>query len=307
MKKNPTRFIELLTPWLAVLVLLSATSCDRNDLLKLSGRSRDTFMQTNAAQRQEILARNSAEALRQGRYDEVVISLKPDIVGAQTRQSLIAMHDLLTGQEPASIKVIGARKFQEGDAEITEIVLDYEFQSMAKAASGSIVPMPARWVFLTFGVRSSESAPDKIDRINAVASEQPIERINAFTFRNKGVSQYAAFTIGILLSAFTIYAAVICIRSRIGPVKWLWILLMLFTVNFASVNWSSGQWSFHNISFKIGVPPIPANLTLYSGYGPWNLTLGLPIGAIAFVLYKRLWLGRNVQVPATSPLDHLSN
>ncbi len=290
MKNNPNRLIKLLISGLAVLGSLFTTGCDRNDLLKLYGYSRDTFTQTNAAQRQESLARSTAELLRQGRYDEVVHTLQPRIVDAKTHQSLIAMHDILIDGVPGSIKIIDAQRFHDGDADISDIVLDYEFPSGAKATSSTDI-RPARWVFVTFEIRSRNAEPGLIERIDVVTSELPIEDINSFTFKNKGASQYAAFATGILLSAFTIYAAVICIRSKIGPQKWLWILFMLFTVTLASVNWTSGQWSFKTISFKVGMPPIPANLTFNSGYGPWNLTLGLPIGAIAFVLYRRFRRG----------------
>ena len=160
MKNNTNRFIELLILGLAVLVPLFTTGCDRNDLLKLYGSSRDTFMQTNTPQRQESFARHSAELLRQGRYDEVVHTLQPGVVGAKTHESLIAMHDILAEREPASIKVIDAQKSHDGDAEITDIVLDYEFPSVAKPTSGNTDLMPARWVFVTFEIRSRNAAPD---------------------------------------------------------------------------------------------------------------------------------------------------
>jgi hypothetical protein len=213
-------------------------------------------------------------------------------VGAETHQSLIAIHDILAVNKPASIKVIDAQQFRDGDAQITDIVLDYEYPPVPKATIRGTVLLPARWVFATFTIRSKSAVPDLIDGINVTPSDLPIETINAFTLENKGDSQYAALAIGILLWAFTIYAAVVCIRSRIGQRKWLWILSMLFTVTLASVNWTSGQWSFNNISFKIGVLPMPAYLICDSAYGPWNLTLGLPIGGIAFVLYRKFKLGR---------------
>lgn len=287
MEKNPIRLVEFLTLCLAALVSLFATGCDRNDLFRLYGSSRDSFMQAKTPRRQECFAKHTAELLRQGRYDEVVLTLQPGVVGADTHQSLVAMHDIFAEGEPASIKVIDAQKFHDGDAEITEIMLDYEFPSAANETSGSTGRIPARWVFVTFEIRSSNAASDLIDRINVVTSDLPIEDINGFTFENKGISQYAALATGISLWAFTIYSAVVCIRSKIGLQKWLWILFMLFTVTLASVNWTSGKWSFNRISFGFGVPPIPANLSFSSAYGPWSLTLGLPIGAIAFVLYRR--------------------
>jgi hypothetical protein len=290
-KKAPDT-IRFLTLSLAALALLLTTGCDRDDLLKRSGYDRVSLMESKTPPRQEALARQCAELLRRGRYDEVIHTLRPDLVGAETHQSFIAIHDILAVGEPVSIKVIDAQQYPDGDAQITNIVLDYEFPPFSKATIRGTVLLPARWVFATFTIRSTNAAPDLIDRINVAPSELPIETINAFTLENKGASQYAAFATGILLWAFTIYAAVVCIRSRIGPRKWLWILSMLFTLTLASVNWTSGHWSFNHISFKIGLPPMPANLFCDSAYGPWTLTLGLPIGGIAFVLYRRFKLGK---------------
>ena len=241
-------------------------------------------MRSNTPLRQESIAWHCADLLREGRYSDVIQLLQPGVVGAETRQSLTAIHDILTEREPVSVKVIDAQKFRgEGDVEITNIVLDYEFPSTVKKTSGDTELRPAKWVFVTFSIRSTE---DSITGIHALTSEQSIEAINAFTFKNKSVSQYAAFAAGILLNAFAIYAIALCVTAKIGPKKWLWILLMLFTFILVSVNWTTGDWSFDRASFGFELPPLPANLVC-SAYGPWNLKLGLPIAAIVFVLYRK--------------------
>ena len=251
-------------------------------------------MRSNTPLRQEGIAWRCADLLREGRYSDVIQLLQPGVVGAETRQSLTAIHDILTEREPVSVKVIDAQKFRgEGDVEITNIVLDYEFPSTVKKASTDTELLPAKWVFVTFSIRSTE---DSIAGIHAVTSEQPIEAINAFTFRNKGVSQYTAFAAGILLNAFAIYALILCVTAKIGPKKWLWILLMLFTFILVSVNWTTGDWSFDTVSFGFNLPPFPASL-ICSAYGPWNLKLGLPIAAIVFVLYRKKF-ERTASAPA---------
>ena len=53
MKNNPIRLIELLTLCLAVVVSLLTTGCDRDEILKLNGSSRESFMQEKTPQRQE--------------------------------------------------------------------------------------------------------------------------------------------------------------------------------------------------------------------------------------------------------------
>jgi len=251
-------------------------------------------MRSNTPVRQESIAWHCADLLREGRYSDVIQLLQPGVVGAETRQSLTAIHDTLTEREPVSVKVIDAQKFRgEGDVETTNIVLDYEFPSTVKKTSSDTELLPAKWVFVTFSIRSNE---DSIAGIQAVNSEQSIEVINAFTFKNKGVSQYTAFAAGILLNVFAIYAITLCLTAKIGPKKWLWILLMLFTFIFVSLNWTTGDWSFGAISFGFALPPFPANLVC-SAYGPCNLKLGLPIAAIVFVLY-RMKFERTASAPA---------
>lgn len=241
-------------------------------------------MRSNTPLREGSIAWHCADLLREGRYSEVIQLLQPGVAEAEARQSLTAIHDILTEREPVSIKVIDAQKFRgEGAVEITNIVLDYEFSSTVKKTGSDTELLPAKWVFVTFSIRSPE---DSITGIHALTSEESIEAINALTFRNKGVSQYTAFVAAILLNAFVIYAIALCVTAKIGPKKWLWILLMLFTLTFVSVNWTTGDWSFDAVSFGFKLPPLPANLVC-SAYGPWNLKLGLPIAAIVFVLYRK--------------------
>jgi hypothetical protein len=272
-----------LTLCLTGLAILLTTCCDRDDLLKLAGNNRAGLMRGNTPLRQESIAWHCSDLLREGRYSDVIQLLQPGVVGAETRQSLTAIHDILTEREPVSVKVIDAQKFRREGVEITNIVLDYEFPSAVKKTSSDTELLPAKWVFVTFSIRSTE---DSITGIHAVTSEQSIEAINAFTFKNKGVSQYTAFAAGILLNAFAVYAITLCVTAKIGLKKWLWIVLMLFTFILVSVNWTTGDWSFDTVSLGFKLPPLPANLVC-SAYGPWNLKLGLPIAAIVFVLYRK--------------------
>ncbi|HEX8924943.1 MAG TPA: hypothetical protein VF786_04085, partial [Terriglobales bacterium] len=196
-------------------------------------------MNRNTPQHEESVARRCVELLREGRIDAVQVMLQPGIVTVESsNQNLTAIHNVLAERQPATIKTIDAQKFRDGNAEITNIVFEYEFPPAAKATSGSTELLPAKWIFVTVSIRSTDTEPDQIVGINLVPSTMPIEGINAFTFANKGASQYTALAIAILLSALTIYAAVVCIRARIGAQKWIWLLLMLFTVSPVSVNWS---------------------------------------------------------------------
>ena len=53
-------------------------------------------MRSNTPLRQESIAWHCADLLREGRYSDVIQLLQPGVVGAETRQSLTAIHDILT-------------------------------------------------------------------------------------------------------------------------------------------------------------------------------------------------------------------
>src|ERR1019366_297198 len=122
--------------------------------------------------------------------------------------------------------------------------------------------------------------------IKVQVSSESVESINAFTLANRGLSQYAALLLALLLSAISVYAIVLCILAKIGRQRWIWLLLILINIGHASVNWTTGQWSFTPLSIHYGIPPTPANMSC-SAYGPWMVDLSLPLGALVFLAYLR--------------------
>ena len=96
MRKHPVRLFAFLTLCLTGLAILLTTCCDRDDLLKLAGNNRAGLMRSNTPLRQESIAWHCADLLREGRYSDVIQLLQPGVVGAETRQSLTAIHDILT-------------------------------------------------------------------------------------------------------------------------------------------------------------------------------------------------------------------
>ena len=114
------------------------------------------------------------------------------------------------------------------------------------------------------------------------------------TLAGKSGAQFAVMASAAVVVALTLYAFVLCIRTRNVKRKWLWILFILVGFGAVQANWTTGE-----IGFKL------LNIQLFSAgavaqsYSPWIITAALPLGAIIF-LFKRWQRGREWETPATN-------
>jgi hypothetical protein len=66
--------------------------------------------------------------------------------------------------------------------------------------------------------------------------------------------------------------------------KWLWVIFAMLGFTSLNLNWTTGQLSYE---FLTVIAP-PARAGTGSGfYTPWNVQIGLPLGAIVFWLRRR--------------------
>ncbi len=289
-------------PRAAVLVCLLLTGCDRDDLLKLSGLTRVTLQQKNTPQLEENLARRCDESIRQGRYEKLTGLLDPKILDPGLRDKLVAVTKAFPDYNPVSVKTIDSKRSNLGDATVTTIVLEYEFAPTIKTNSESTESIPGSWVFVDNVIQNVGGSPT-VTGIDVQPSSESVESINAFTLADRGISQYVALFLALLLSAFIVWVVVLCIRAKIGKQKWLWLLLIFAYVGHASVDWTTGHWSFTPLSIRYGVPPIPANMSC-SAYGPWMMDLSLPLGALVFLAFLRRQTARanvTTDLPVPNP------
>jgi hypothetical protein len=98
----------------------------------------------------------------------------------------------------------------------------------------------------------------------------------------KNALQYGVLTLAVGVAIFTLCVLVVCIRTKLKRRKWLWILFILFGFGKLSVNWATGQW---------GIQVLAAQLFSASTYadffGPWIISVSLPIGAMVFLRFRR--------------------
>jgi hypothetical protein len=105
--------------------------------------------------------------------------------------------------------------------------------------------------------------------------------VNRFTLSGRGAAQYTILALAVLAPLLSLYALVLCVRTKMRRTKWLWLVLVLMGIGKIVVNWTTGQVFFTPIAFQL--PPAGANAVLY---GPWQVYVSLPVGAIVFLALR---------------------
>ena len=100
----------------------------------------------------------------------------------------------------------------------------------------------------------------------------------------------------IFIPIFILFAVVQCIRTLMPRRKWLWIIFILVGVTEFQLNWTTGE-----IGFKLlNVSLLAAGFAKFSPVSPLILKVGVPLGAIIFLLERSRWLR---PPPANAPIS----
>ena len=271
-------------PLLSALIffLLSPlVGCDRESYFKLYGYTRDDLLYGTTPREDEAFALHSVDLLRQGRFDQVEDQLDPSIRNAQIRDGLTRMHDMFPSAQPASIKAVEAGTVRGRNGFTTNITLEYEFAPQIMPTSGRTELEPRSWLLAQVVILRSDGART-IRGLAVTPTSKSFEEMNEFTLADKGTSQYAGLSLALGVAGITLYALVLCIRSKIGKKKWIWLIPMLVGLLRVTVNWTTGHWTFTPLNVQI--PPV--NVAV-AAYGPWQIIICAPVGAITFLLYGR--------------------
>ncbi len=264
-----------------LLLIVSLSGCTRDTYLKLFGYDRASLLKKFTPQDDESLAIQYVDLLRQRRFDQIEERLDPSIKNAETRDALNGMWGIIPAGEPSSVKTVDSRVVYGKDGSTTSITLEYEFAPRATPTSGSTELVPRSW-FLAQVVVETRGGVKTISGFHVMPIPKSFEEANEFSLLDKGISQYAGLCLAVGVSVFTLYVFVLCIRTKTGRQKWLWLVPILIGVFRVTVNWTSGQWSFTPLAIQ--APPV---ITLCSPYGPCMIQITIPLGAIVFLLLRR--------------------
>ena len=237
-------------------------------LMCLAGCDRSSYLEKKAPE-DVASAKAHFELLRRGQYEQVENDLDPSVKSPDIHAKLAGIAVLIPVQNPQSIKTISLNTGCNGVGTCdTYIVLEYRY--------------PTERLLLNVVIKN-EGAESSIMGMHLRDVLESTIEANRFTFLGKGLSQYAVFLSAALVPLFTVYALVLCIReSRIGKRKWLWAVFIAMGVGQFGVNWTTGELGLYLLSAQVLSVGWHAEL-----YGPWVISVSLPLGAVFFLLYRR--------------------
>jgi hypothetical protein len=199
--------------------------------------------------------------LKQKKIDEVNAKIDKSIKNKDTRSALLNMANLIPKESEKSLKVVGA-DISPGYANIT---FEYEFEN--------------RWLLINVATQKTKD-DFSIIGINVNQIDNSLEIINKFTLLGKTFIHYVFLLLAIIFPLLTIYSLFVCAKSKMVK-KWKWILFILFGFSQLSINWTTGQ-----LYYKLFALQAFSGSAVAAPYGPFFVSISLPIGAILFLILK---------------------
>jgi hypothetical protein len=236
-------------------------------LLSLAGCSRDALLQKFASAEDQSAAKKYVDYLRAGQYAELEAVMDPGIKEPSLRATLEQMTRLIPDEEPSSVTLVGAETTVTPSGTIKNLTFEYQFAD--------------RWLLLNLATRRKDDA-FTIVGLHVYPRAQSLDEENRMTLTGKSPGQYLIFALAILLPSFSLYALILCIRTKMERRKWLWILFILFGVSKVAVNWATGEWQVTPLAIQLF-----SASAVREGYGPWLVGVSLPLGAILFLFRRR--------------------
>jgi hypothetical protein len=180
---------------------------------------------------------------------------------------LLKMAAMMPAGEPISVKLVGANTFTNNTLHRSNITYEYQY--------------PDQWLLVNVAMKKQGGVSTLVG-LNVKPLKDSLENINRFHLGGKSALQYAVLAFAVLAPLLSLYALILCVRTKMPRNKWLWIIFILFGLGGFSVNWTTGDWHFQPINFQL----FSAG-TFAPPYGAWTITVALPLGAIWFLLRRK--------------------
>lgn len=248
-------------------------------LLLLAGCDQSRLIAAFSSPADERVSAHYIELLRKQDYAAIERDLDPSIAAPGVHDALVAAASLIPAQPPLSVKVVGVRSVDGNGVHSSNYTYEYQY--------------PDKWLLINAAVKKAGGTTTIIG-LNVRPLGSSLEAMNRFSLSGKSVLQYAVLGAAVLVPLFCLYALLTCVRTPMRGRKWPWILFILFGVCSLSMDWTSGGWAFHPVSFLL-----LGAAASRSPYGPWMLSVAFPLGALWFLLKRKGYLAQGTHEPAS--------
>lgn len=244
-----------------LLALLLAAAC-------LSGCDQSALFDSLVPKEESKVAQDVVAKIAARDFAAVDAAMDPAHRPPNLQEALEKMSGLVPAGTPRSMQVVGAYTMRSAAATTYQLTYEYEY--------------PTGWLVAAVLL---ERRDDKlrVQGINFVPRTQSMASENGFTLAGKGPLHYVVLVLAVVIPLFVIYALVLCFRTRFRKRKWLWVLFVGVGLMQFNFNWATGAWSLQPISFLL----LGLGVMKSGPVAPWVVTLGVPFGAIIFLIRRR--------------------
>ncbi|GLQ20604.1 hypothetical protein ACFFUB_00960 [Algimonas porphyrae] len=163
----------------------------------------------------------------------------------------------------------------------------------------------------------TEANPDccKLRHVNLTTlDESPVGR-HDWASSDTGPVRLLILGLAVLIPAFCLVTAIVCVRDKAIRRKWLWVPFILIGLWGVQLNWTTGalrpnffSYADGSVTFSfIKFQLLGAGVTRGGPFMPWIIDLGTPVGAILYwAMRRRLKRASNKPGQENAPPDLVS-
>ena len=245
----------------------------------LVGCDQAALMKKFTPPEEESIAKGYVELLQQGKFDQIEHDLDSSLVDSNLRNTLSKMAAFFPAESPESVKVVGAHIYRDQQSSKVDITFEYQF--------------PSKWLLVSFATQNTRNMSGIVKFIVRPTPDS-LESLHKFTLAGKSAVQYSILALAVCSGMFSLYALILCIRTKDLKMKWLWMLIVLVGVEKVAVNWETGQLTFGILAIYL-----PNYFVNRVPYGAYTVGVCIPLGAILFLRrQKKLKIsGESIPLP----------
>lgn len=235
--------------------------------IALAACDRQAMLEKIASPAEQATAKTFIDQLRHHDFGEIEKAADASIAGPSLDSTLDKMAALMSPGTPISVTLVGAHRFSSTAAgRVVNLTFEYHF--------------PERYVIASLATKLKDGQLSIVG-FHVYPEKESLESRNRFKWAGKSALDYAVLAYGIAVALFTLVVVIVAAKTKMRRRKWLWILFILFGVGKFSVNWTTGQWSIAVVAVQLLSASSQSEL-----FGPWIISVSLPIGAILFLLHR---------------------
>jgi hypothetical protein len=198
----------------------------------------------------------------------------PKVLATISPSTLDQMAAVVPSTSPRSVAVVSRTTqlfhLEDGTARRVNVSLQYEFEN--------------QWLLANVRWRETISGDKIIEGMSVQPLAKSLQELNSFQLQGKGIANYAALALAVVIPLFCIVAFIACIRTPMPRRrKILWCLGILVGFGRLGVNWTSGAILVTPLYIQF----LAAGYLRRGPFSPHEISIAVPLFAMLFFWRRR--------------------